>query len=285
MCRQVHRGQLSVIFFTNSSANILRRPGLSDGYESPIYLTSGHLLHWQREEKKPIWRTTETTDAHTSHYATRSPPSPSPIFLDVREIYGLRWSWIKGTPGCVLSPSPINSRGRRSFPTAHSFYSIRSSVLQYPFDPLYPGSVPRRCASFLSRFCSPWCRWLLPSARGGTVTEIYTPDAVAALRRAESRIGRTEWCTRLAGTRTTQMGTRRTRQLESRRIIQLESRRTIQLGFRRTIQLESRRTIQLGSRRNRQAESTSLWTSTRARTLSTKREFESSLPLVPPLRS
>ncbi len=177
MCRQVHRGQLSVIFFTNSSANILRRPGLSDGYESPIYLTSGHLLHWQREEKKPIWRTTETTDAHTSHYATRSPPSPSPIFLDVREIYGLRWSWIKGTPGCVLSPSPINSRGRRSFPTAHSFYSIRSSVLQYPFDPLYPGSVPRRCASFLSRFCSPWCRWLLPSARGGNPAEPYSWDS------------------------------------------------------------------------------------------------------------
>jgi hypothetical protein len=107
---------------------------------------------------------------------------PSPRFLYVREVHWLYESRIKGALECVLS-SPtyyLHSRIVTLF-QIHSFLpSPILEVLRYHFNTLYPQHIPRRCAPFLSRFCFPWCLWLLPSAREDTISEMRTPELLGA---------------------------------------------------------------------------------------------------------
>ncbi len=183
--------------------------------------------------------------------------------------------WIKGPWSAYPHPPPIDFRKRHSFLSIRSFsYSFFfffpapsrtfSHVLPHRFNFLYLGSVPWLCASSLSRFYFPWFLWLLPLARGDTLSEIGMPDLCSTPRQAESRIKRLE-----RGTRRVECITRR---------VECITRR---VGcITRRVECITRRSETI----TRQAAgSTDLWTSTRARTSLTRRESES-LALVPPLR-
>ncbi|KAI0285842.1 hypothetical protein BGY98DRAFT_243784 [Russula aff. rugulosa BPL654] len=149
------------------------------------YTSPPDICYTGNREKKPtIWKQQQKWRRDYHHFVARSPPTlASSRLLYVREVHWLYESRIKGALECVLSsPTYYLHRLKNCHSFSDPFFSSLPvlEVLRYHFNPSYPQHIPRRCAPFLSRFCFPWCLWLLPSAREDTISEIRTPEVLGA---------------------------------------------------------------------------------------------------------